>query len=89
MNFNKQTKINIIKKYRKNEKDTGSSEIQIALLTEKINKLQNHFAIHKKDHNSKRGLLKMISKRRKHLNYLKNKNINNYLKIIESLKLRH
>lgn len=89
MNFKKIIKKEIIEKYRKNKKDTGSSEIQIALLTEKINKLQNHFINHKKDHNSKRGLLKMVSRRRKQLNYLKNKNIDRYTKIIESLKLRH
>lgn len=89
MNFKKKTKEEIIEKYGKNKKDTGSSEIQIALLTEKINKLQKHFINHKKDHNSKRGLLKMVSKRRKQLNYLKDKNINRYTKIIASLKLRH
>lgn len=84
-----QTKLKIIKKYSRNNKDTGSSEVQIALLTERINKLQIHFIIHKKDHHSKRGLLKMVSKRRKQLNYLKNKSFSKYTEIVKQLNLRH
>lgn len=75
-------------KYGKNEKNTGKTEVQIALLTNQINHLQLHFSQHKKDHCSRRGLLNMVSKRRKLLNYLKKKDISSYTKLIESLNLR-
>ncbi|WMY95231.1 MAG: 30S ribosomal protein S15 [Arsenophonus sp.] len=81
-------KAQIINQYSHNEKDTGSSEVQIALLTEKINDLQKHFLKHKKDHHSRRGLLRMVAQRRKQLNYLKYKNLISYSKIIERLGLR-
>lgn len=77
-----------ILKYSKNEKNTGKTEVQIALLTNQINHLQLHFSQHKKDHCGRRGLLNMVSKRRKLLNYLKKKNISNYTALITSLKLR-
>jgi len=78
----------IIEKYRRNESDTGSPEVQIALLTERINQLQGHFKSHHKDHHSRRGLLKMVGRRRNLLNYLKNKDFNRYRTLIESLGLR-
>ncbi len=78
----------IIEKYRRNEGDTGSPEVQIALLTERINQLQGHFKSHHKDHHSRRGLLKMVGRRRNLLNYLKNKDFNRYRTLIESLGLR-
>ncbi|WP_343192004.1 30S ribosomal protein S15 [Buchnera aphidicola (Formosaphis micheliae)] len=88
MSLNESKKRSIIIQYGSNEKDSGKSEVQIAFLTAQINYLQNHFLIHKKDHSSRRGLLKMVSKRRKLLNYLKNNNSTRYNKIIELLLLR-
>ena len=78
----------IINEYRRDEKDTGSSEVQIALLTERINELTEHLKIHKKDNHSRRGLLKMVGKRRNLLNYLVKKDINRYREIVEKLGLR-
>ena len=78
----------IIKAYRRDEKDTGSSEVQIALLTERINELTEHLKVHKKDNHSRRGLLKMIGKRRNLLNYLSKKDINRYRELIKRLELR-
>ncbi|WP_343192448.1 30S ribosomal protein S15 [Buchnera aphidicola (Taiwanaphis decaspermi)] len=86
--------LNIIKKKYKDlalfdkKKDTGNTKVQIALLTYKINNLQKHFAIHKKDYCSRKGLLTMVSKRRKLLNYLKKKNMIIYTEIINKLQLR-
>ncbi|QCI18344.1 30S ribosomal protein S15 [Buchnera aphidicola (Aphis nasturtii)] len=77
-----------ILKYGKNDKDSGNTKVQIALLTYQINHLQLHFSQHKKDHSSRRGLLKMVSKRRKLLNYLKKKNISSYSLLIDKLHLR-
>ncbi|QIQ41395.1 MAG: 30S ribosomal protein S15 [Buchnera aphidicola (Aphis urticata)] len=77
-----------ILKYGKNDKDSGNTKVQIALLTYQINHLQLHFSQHKKDHSSRRGLLKMVSKRRKLLNYLKKKNISSYSVLIDKLHLR-
>ncbi|QJC38640.1 30S ribosomal protein S15 [Enterobacteriaceae endosymbiont of Donacia fulgens] len=88
MCFNTIQKTKIIKKYEKHNKDKGSTKVQIALLTFKINYLQKHFVIHKKDHHSRRGLLNMISQRRKLLNYFKKKNLYDYNILIESLGLR-
>jgi len=82
------TKENIVKKYGKSEKDCGSSEVQIALLTENINSLSNHFASNKKDIHSRRGLLKMIMKRRSLMKYLKKKNLGSYNNLIKELGLR-
>ncbi|CAL4043372.1 30S ribosomal protein S15 [Buchnera aphidicola] len=88
MSLDEIEKKKIFKKYGLNDKDSGTSEVQVALLTSQINYLQNHFLIHKKDHSGRRGLLKMVSKRRKLLNYLKRKNMIRYNKIIEFLQLR-
>ncbi len=82
------TKQNIVKKYGKSEKDCGSSEVQIALLTENINSLGNHFTNNKKDIHSRRGLLKMIMKRRSLMKYLKKKNLESYNNLIKELGLR-
>lgn len=78
----------IIAKYALHEGDTGSPEVQIALLTERINHLNEHLKINKKDHHSRRGLLKMVGQRRGLLNYLKEKDIERYRAIIASLNLR-
>lgn len=84
----KEKKSEIIEQYKTHEGDTGSPEVQIALLTERINHLNEHLKIHKKDHHSRRGLLKMVGQRRGLLNYLKNKDIERYRTIIASLNLR-
>lgn len=78
----------IVKEFGKNENDTGSTEVQVALLTKKINELSEHFKSHKKDHHSRRGLLGMINNRRKLLKYLKGKNEENYQSLIKKLGLR-
>jgi small subunit ribosomal protein S15 len=78
----------IIKKYAKTQGDTGSTEVQVALLTGHINELHEHFKVHPKDHHSRLGLLKMVGKRRRLLNYLKNLNPSRYLQLIQSLELR-
>lgn len=78
----------IIEKYKLHEGDTGSPEVQIAILTERINYLTEHLKEHKKDHHSRRGLLKMVGQRRALLNYLKANNFDRYRTIIEKLGLR-
>lgn len=78
----------IIKKYQKHEKDTGSTEVQIALLTEKIKRLLSHLKKEKKDTHSKRGLLKMVMKRRKLLKYLKGKSEKKYQEIVKKLGIK-
>lgn len=78
----------IISQYGVKEGDTGSPEVQVALLTHNINKLQGHFADNKKDHHSRRGLLRMVSQRRKLLDYLKRKNSDRYQDLIKRLGLR-
>jgi len=88
MVFAKDNKEKIITKYQHHTTDTGSPEVQIALLTERINDLTGHLVENKKDFHSKQGLLKMVGKRRRLLKYLKNSNIDKYRKIIESLNLR-
>ena len=88
MTISNTTKQNIVKKYGKSEKDCGSSEVQIALLTENINSLGNHFTNNKKDIHSRRGLLKMIMKRRSLMKYLKKKNLESYNNLIKELGLR-
>ncbi|MDO4493259.1 MAG: 30S ribosomal protein S15 [Clostridia bacterium] len=82
------TKQEIIETYALHEGDTGSPEVQIALLTERINHLNDHLKAHKNDHHSRRGLLKMVGQRRGLLNYLKEKDIERYRAIIASLNLR-
>ena len=84
----KDLKQEIIAKYKRDENDTGSPEVQIALLTERINELTEHLKVHKKDNHSRRGLLKMVGKRRNLLNYLAKKDINRYRDIVEKLALR-
>lgn len=81
-------KAQVISDYQRIKGDTGSPEVQIALLTARINDLIGHFKAHVKDHHSRRGLLKMVNHRRKLLDYLKKKNSESYLKIIERLSLR-
>ena len=81
-------KKDIIKDFGKKDKDTGSTEVQVALLTRKISELSEHFKIHKKDHHSRRGLLGMINNRRKLLKYLKGKDESGYLSLIKKLGLR-
>ena len=78
----------LINQYRRDEKDTGSSEVQIALLTERINELTEHLKVHKKDNHSRRGLLKMVGKRRNLLNYLAKKDEATYKELIQKLGLR-
>nr|WP_200866663.1 MULTISPECIES: 30S ribosomal protein S15 [Thermoanaerobacterium] len=88
MMLNKERKNEIIAQNRIHEKDTGSPEVQIALLTERINSLNEHLKVHKKDHHSRRGLLKMVGQRRGLLNYLMKKDMDRYRAIIEKLDLR-
>ena len=83
-----EAKTQILTDYKTHEKDTGSPEVQIALLTTRINQLQDHFKTHKKDHSSRRGLLKMVSKRNSLLKYLTREDRNRYLQIIGKLGLR-
>jgi len=78
----------IIEKFKTHETDTGSSEVQIALLSERITYLTDHFKVHQKDHHSRRGLLKMVGHRRSLLNYLKNKDIGRYRTLIKELGIR-
>lgn len=78
----------IINQYRRDEKDTGSSEVQIALLTERINELTEHLKVHKKDNHSRRGMLKMVGKRRNLLNYLSKNDLPKYREVVEKLNLR-
>ena len=83
--ISKELKSQIIDKYKRDEKDTGSPEVQIAILTERINELTEHLKVHKKDNHSRRGLLKMVGKRRNLLNYLAKKDINRYREIVAQL----
>ena len=84
----KEVKTAIIEEYKTHEGDTGSPEVQIAILTERINHLNDHLKSHKKDHHSRRGLLKMVGARRGLLNYLQKKDIERYRAIITKLNLR-
>jgi len=86
--LDKETKRSIIDQFKIHENDTGSPEVQIAILTERINQLTEHLKVHKKDYHSRRGLLKMVGKRRALLNYLKRKDMERYKNIIEKLELR-
>ena len=78
----------IIETYKMHEKDTGSAYVQIALLTERINQLSKHFDQHKKDHHSRRGLLTLVGRRRRLLNYLKKKDVKKYEELLNKLSLR-
>jgi len=84
----KEKKKEIISSYKEHEKDTGSASVQIALLTERINSLSDHFKAHKRDHHSRHGLLRMVSVRRRLLEYLKKKDQKGYQEIIKKLDLR-
>ncbi len=86
--MNKETKTEIIKKYARSENDTGSPEVQIALLTERINELTEHLKANPKDHHSRRGLLLMVGKRRSLLDYLAKEDIERYRTIRDALNLR-
>ena len=88
MSLARETKSEVINNFKKHDSDTGSPEVQIALLTERINLLTEHFKTHKKDHTSRRGLLKMVGQRRRLLEYLKKKDIEGYRKLIERLGIR-
>ena len=83
-----QDRESVIAEYQRSPNDTGSPEVQVALLTIRINDLQNHFKEHKADHHSRRGLIRMVNQRRKLLDYLKKKELNRYSTLIESLGLR-
>jgi len=88
MSLATETKKNVITKYATHEGDTGSPEVQVALLTERLNYLTEHFKTHEKDHHSRRGLLKLVSTRRRLLDYLKHKNLDRYRKLIDGLGIR-
>ena len=88
MPLHTEKKSELIDKFRTHENDTGSPEVQIALLTERISYLTEHFKTHVKDHHSRRGLLKLVSKRRRLLNYLKKSSLDRYRKTVSALNLR-
>ena len=88
MALSAQEKSAIVAEYGSGENDTGSPEVQVALLSANINKLQNHFGDHKKDHHSRQGLLKLVGQRRSLLDYLKNKDIQKYRALIKELGIR-
>ena len=88
MAVTKTQKAEILKKFKTSELDTGSPEVQVALLTAKINELTGHFSIHKKDNHGKRGLITAVNQRRKLLDYLKSKNVKRYEGLIAALDIR-
>ena len=88
MALDAENKSEIIKQYQTAEGDTGSPEVQVALLTHNINSLQEHFRSHKKDHHSRRGLIRMVNQRRKLLDYLRSKDATRYAELIKRLGLR-
>ena len=88
MVFTSEDKQELIKQFKLHEADTGSPEVQVALLTHRITYLTDHLKTHKKDHHSRRGLLQLVGRRRRLLNYVKNKDIKRYRTIIETLGLR-
>lgn len=88
MALNTDRKAELIKSFQTHEGDTGSPEVQIALLTERIIYLTDHFKTHKKDHHSRRGLLKLVSRRRRLLDYVRDRDVERYRKIIETLGIR-
>jgi small subunit ribosomal protein S15 len=88
MSFDAEAKAKIVSEYARSESDTGSPEVQIALLTGRIQHLTDHFKIHKGDHHSRRGLLRLVNQRRSLLDYLKNKDIERYRDLIARLGLR-
>ncbi|MCG5535385.1 30S ribosomal protein S15 [Ectothiorhodospira mobilis] len=88
MSLSSEFKAEIVEKYKRDASDTGSPEVQVALLSARIQHLMDHFAKHKKDHHSRRGLLKMVNQRRKLLDYLKGKDQQRYQDLVSSLGLR-
>ncbi|MGI5839596.1 MAG: 30S ribosomal protein S15 [bacterium] len=88
MTLSTEQKLGIIEKFKVHDSDTGSPEVQVAILTERINYLTEHLKTHSKDHHSRRGLLKMVGKRRNLLNYLRDMDIERYRTLIERLGLR-
>lgn len=88
MSIKKEVKTTLIKEYKAHETDTGSPGVQIAVITERINNLTEHFKLHKKDHSSRRGLLKLVSQRRRLLDYLKKHDAGKYQALIDKLDLR-
>jgi len=88
MSIDTKTKQDLIKKFARKENDTGSPEVQVAILTTRITNLSEHFRTHKKDNHSRRGLLKLVSQRRKILDYVKSKDENRYKTLIEQLGIR-
>ena len=88
MAFTPEGKTEVVETFRIHETDTGSPEVQVALITKRIAYLAEHFKTHKKDHHSRRGLLKLVGKRRRLLDYLKRKSVDRYRKVVADLKLR-
>ncbi|MBO8155189.1 MAG: 30S ribosomal protein S15 [Bacillaceae bacterium] len=88
MAITQERKNEIIAEFKTHDSDTGSPEVQVAILTEQIQNLNEHLRVHKKDHHSRRGLLKMVGKRRRLLNYLRNKDVARYRELIKKLGLR-
>ena len=82
-------KTTVVSKYRAHESDTGSTRVQVALLTERINYLTDHFRTHKKDHHGRQGLLKLVGKRRRLLNYMKRTDVDGYRRLVQELGLRY
>ena len=89
MSITAEEKTQIVSDYKTHENDTGSARVQIAVLTERINYLTEHFREHKKDHHSRRGLLKMVGKRRRLLNYLRRTDVETYRTLVQELGLRY
>ncbi|MCE5272935.1 30S ribosomal protein S15 [bacterium] len=88
MSITAEVKAGLIEQYRKNEKDVGSASVQVAILTERIRNLTEHFKTHKKDHHSRRGLLKLVGQRKRLLEYLRRSSFNEYKELIGRLQLR-
>ena len=89
MSLDKEIKTSVIETFSRHEKDTGSPEVQIAILTRRIELLTDHLRTHKHDESSRRGLLKLVGRRRRLLEYIKRKDFSRYLAIVEQLKIRH
>ena len=88
MALDKETKTNVVQSFRRHDSDTGSPEVQVALITSRIAYLAEHFKTHKKDHHSRRGLLKLVGRRRRLLDYLKRTDVDRYRKVVADLNLR-
>ena len=88
MTISKERKAELVREFGKDEHDTGSAEVQVAILTERIRELTEHVKVHKKDHHTRRGLLKLVGKRRRLLTYIKNRDIDAYRELIAKLEIR-